>query len=246
MKDVFTFGGFHIRAVDGGSLMGANLFRSSSLINVTSYEASFLTNTLHIRSIYDLRSKKEIASNPEPRIIGTKTVAFEPALNQERSDASRRLVAGVIGEYGYPEERMIFNYRRYADEFFLMGKILRTIASEQIPSLVHCEHGKDRTGVLCAVLLRIAGFSQDDIMTTYLDTNRVNAEDTAREIAELGLGMTNEEHMILLSFLEARPAYLHAFFNEIDSRPGGFSGYVQNALCLTKQQVESLCALLAR
>ena len=62
------------------------------------------------------------------------------------------LVAGVIGEYGRPEERMICNYRRYAREFPLMGTVLRTMAAERLPALVHCEHGKDRTGMLLSLI----------------------------------------------------------------------------------------------
>lgn len=241
-----AFGGFRVRAVDGGPLRGTLLFRSASLAHITEDEAAYLVGELGVRSIYDLRNRWEVASSPEPRIVGAKTLAFEPSTDRGRSDASRRLVAGVIGEYGRPEERMIRNYRRYAREFSLMGTVLRTMAAERLPALVHCEHGKDRTGVLCAVLQRIAGVPEDDVMAAYLAANEVNAEATAREISQLERGMTDEEHAVLRSFLEARPAYLRAFFDEIDEQPGGFASYVRDALRLTPAQVASLCALLAR
>lgn len=240
------YGGFRLRAIDGGPLEGALLFRSASLSHITEDEASFVVGELGIRSIYDLRNRWEVASSPEPRIVGAKTLAFEPSTDHRRSDASKRLVAGVIGEYGRPEERMARNYRRYACEFPLMGTVLRTMAAERRAALIHCEHGKDRTGVLCAVLLRIAGFSEDDVMDTYLATNEANAEATAREIAALGNGMSDDERAVLRSFLEARPRYLQAFFDEIEARHGGFDAYVRNALRLTTPQIASLCALLAR
>lgn len=248
MTDGFAvpYGGFRLRAIDGGPLEGALLFRSASLSRITEDEAAFIVGELGIRSIYDLRNQWEVASSPEPRIVGAKTLAFEPSTDRGRSDASRRLVAGVIGEYGRPEERMIRNYRRYAREFPLMGTVLRTIAAERRAALVHCEHGKDRTGVLCAVLLRIAGFSEDDVMATYLATNEANAEATTSEIATLGRGMSDDERAVLRSFLEARPSYLRAFFDEIETRHGGFEAYVREALRLTSTQVASLCALLAR
>lgn len=246
MRDCFSFGSFHLRAIDEGPLEGARLFRSASLVQISQAEAAFLANDLKLRSIYDLRNRKEIASNPEPRIVGIKTMSFEPAVDRGRSNAAQRLIAGVIGEYGNPEKRMVENYRRYADEFSLMGTVLRTIAAEQLPALVHCEHGKDRTGVLCAVLLRVAGFSEDEVMAAYLKTNTTNAETTACEIATLGQGMSDEEYAILLSFLEARPAYLHAFFHEIDQQAGSFDAYVRDALRLKKIHVANLCALLSR
>ena len=241
-----AFGGFRLRAIDGGPLEGALLFRSASLAHIAEDEAAYLVGDLGVRSIYDLRNQWEVASSPEPRIMGVKTLAFEPSTDRGRSDASRRLVAGVIGEYGAPEERMIRNYRRYAREFPLMGTVLRTMAAERRAALVHCEHGKDRTGVLGAVLQRIAGVSEDDVMAGYLATNEVNAAATAREMSQLEQGMTDEERAVLRSFLEARPTYLRAFFDEIDGHAGGFSAYVRDALRLTPVQVASLCALLAR
>lgn len=241
-----AYGGFRLRAVDGGPLEGARLFRSTSLTRITEEEAAFVVGVLGVRSIYDLRNRWEVASAPEPRIVGAKTLAFEPSTDRGRSDASRRLVAGVIGEYGRPEERMIRNYRRYASEFPLLGTVLRTIAAERRCALVHCEHGKDRTGVLCAVLQRIVGVSEDDIMAAYLATNAANAEATAREMEQLGQGMTDDELAVLRSFLEARPSYLRAFFDEVDERHGGFSAYVRDGLRLTLPQIESLRALMAR
>ena len=128
---------------------------------------------------------------------------------------------------------MICNYRRYAREFPLMGTVLRTMAAERLPALVHCEHGKDRTGVLCAVLQRIAGCPEDDIMAAYLATNEANAETTAHETAQLSQGMSDDERAVLASFLEARPTYLRAFFDEVEGCVGGFPAYVRDALRLT-------------
>ena len=243
---VASFGGIRLRAIDGGPLEGARLFRSASLSRITEHEAAFVVGGLGVRSIYDLRNRWEVASSPEPRIVGAKTLAFEPSTDRGRSDASRRLVAGVIGEYGRPEERMICNYRRYAREFPLMGTVLRTMAAERLPALVHCEHGKDRTGVLCAVLQRIAGCPEDDIMAAYLATNEANAETTAHETAQLSQGMSDDERAVLASFLEARPTYLRAFFDEVEGCVGGFPAYVRDALRLKPVPVAHLRALLAR
>ncbi len=55
--------------------------------------------------------------------------------------------------------------------------------------------------------------------------------------------MTDYEHACLLSFLEARPAYLAAYFDEIDRRYGDFPTYVREGLRLTDEAVASLRAL---
>ena len=70
---VASFGGIRLRAIDGGPLEGARLFRSASLSRITEHEAAFVVGGLGVRSIYDLRNRWEVASSPEPRIVDVRT-----------------------------------------------------------------------------------------------------------------------------------------------------------------------------
>ncbi len=119
------------------------------------------------------------------------------------------------------------------------------MAAEGRPALIHCVNGKDRTGVLCATLLRATGADEDAIMEDYLRVNADHADLIAEEAAHLDGGMTDHERAILLSFLEARPAYLRAYFDEIDRLYGSFAAYMREGLHLTGEAVESLRALVA-
>ena len=238
------YGLFHVRPVGTQRWGASQLYRSGELYDITIDEAAFLTQALGIRTIYDIRSEFETAAHPQPYLMGAKTIALMPNLERRHKDASRRLVAGVIGNYGAPEERMRANYRRYAHEYPLIGKALRSISAECTPALVHCVNGKDRTGVLCATVLRIAGFSDEFIVADYLLANDVNAARIAEEEDQLGQGMTAEEHAILMSFLEARPSYLAAFFDEAEAQYGSFEGFVEKGPRLTPEQVARLRRLI--
>ena len=233
-----------LRPVGSHSLEDAVLFRSRELANITPQEAVTLVNVLDIQSVYDIRGAREVAANPEPALPGVRMLAVEPRDGRKKRDAHSRLVHGVIGEYGAPEQRMCDNYRRYASDYPLIGTVLRSIAAQGGPALVHCKNGKDRTGVLCACALRIAGYSHDYIVADYLTTNVINAQAIAREAAELSQGMTAEEHAILMSFLEARESYLEAFFDEADKRYGSFEAYVLRGLKLTPEQCKQLREML--
>ena len=235
-----VYGGFGLRAVGGGSLRSALAFRSRELVNVTAEEATFLVNALGVRSVYDIRNQREVAARPEPCLVGVKMVAVEPSTEKRAKNAKGRLRAGVIGEYGAPGERMCDNYRRYVREYPLIGMVLRSMAAEGQPALVHCKNGKDRTGVLCAVLLRLAGATDEAIMADYLRTNEVNAAQNEHDLEEMGVGMTADERAILWSFLEARPEYLRAFFDEIDLRYGSFDRYVAQGLRLSAVERDRL------
>ena len=245
-KGAESFGGFHARAIGGGPLAGAKLLRSGDLFQATVEELYALTHLLGIRSVYDIRNQFEAASRPQPYPIGTKTVALEPSTEGRRKDAKKRLAAGVIGRYGKPEERMIRNYERFALEYPLIGAALRGIADEGAPALVHCVNGKDRTGVMCAAMMVAAGFDMDQVMDDYLLTNRLHAADTSAEAAELSVGMTADEREILMSFLEARPSYLEAFFAAAEREYGTFERYIQNGLRLTPRHRKNLESLFSR
>lgn len=231
-----------IRALGGGPLEEAKVFRSGELCGATSADLALIKH-LGIKAIYDLRTAREIAESPDAFIDGVCTYSFAPDAGRRHKNAKKRLVAGVIGEYGAPGERMRANYRKYAREYPMVGVALRTMADQKVPVLVHCANGKDRTGVLCAVLQRIAGVSLEDIYHDYLVHNQLNAQKIAEEAAELEVGMTIYEKEILQSFLEVRSEYLDAFFEEVEKCFGSFEDYVRSGLALTATQIESLCLL---
>ncbi len=241
-----TFGSFGLRAVGGGPLEGARLFRSRQLAGMTAAEADGLAHGLGVRAIYDIRGQREVLAAPEPYVVGTKTIQLTPEEGQRPKSASQRLVAGVIGEYGAPEERMRANYRRYVQEYPLMGTALRSIAAEGVPALIHCVNGKDRTGVLSALIMVVGGAHPDDIMADYLATNQVNAAQIAEEAERLGEGMTPYERAILLSFLEARPSYLAAFFDEVARHYGSLERYLVEGVRITAPQLAQLQELYGR
>lgn len=246
IADTEVFGTARIHAVGGGPLEGTLLFRSRSIHAITAAEAFVISTEFGIRSIYDLRNQWEIADQGQSYLLGATTLSLAPSFEKRRKNARFRLTAGAISEYGKPEERMTANYRRYANNYPAIGKALRTMSLECAPSLIHCVNGKDRTGILCALIQRIAGCSPDDIMSTYLLENSINKDLIDFDCELLGQNMTDQEKSILMSFLEARPAYLEAFFNEINSLYGTFYRYVREGLRLDAKRVERINRLLHR
>lgn len=99
--------------------------------------------------------------------------------------------------------------------------------------------------MLCAVVQRLAGVPLEAIVADYVAYNHRCAARIEAEASRLSVGMTPSERAILMSFLEARPAYLHAFFDEVDARFGSFATYVAACLRVTPVQADSLRCLAA-
>lgn len=236
--------GFRLASVGRRPLCAAGLFRSSELADASLEALDFVFHEVGVRSVYDIRSHWEVSGRPDPLVEGVYGVSLEPSMGRKRKDANRRLVAGVIGEYGAPEQRMCSNYRRYVREYPLIGSALRSVAQRGEKALIHCANGKDRTGVLCAVASRIAGMHADDILADYLFYNVISEQEIDAEFERLSAGMTRAEQDILRSFLEARPSYLQAFFDEIDWAFGNFEAYVREGLHLDTAQRDTIARLV--
>jgi protein-tyrosine phosphatase len=115
-----------------------------------------------IKAVLDLRSEGEIAKRPSP---------FEPAdygplyLHVPLIDDA---FADALGSVTAMPDRylMMLDQRQEA-----IGDIMKTIARVDGPLVVHCYAGKDRTGLVAALLLSLAGVDRDAIAADYAETD---------------------------------------------------------------------------
>ncbi|WEK43597.1 MAG: tyrosine-protein phosphatase [Candidatus Sphingomonas colombiensis] len=114
-------------------------------------------------------------------------------------------------------------------------------------SLLHCLAGKDRTGVAVALLHRLLGVNDDDVMADYLLTN--TAGNQARRIASAagsvreryGAQMSDEAVIALMS-VEAD--YLHTAFAAIREQHGDVASYAEQVLGVDAARRDRIAARL--
>lgn len=111
----------------------------------------------------------------------------------------------------------------------LIRRAFQAFAREEGPILVHCSAGKDRTGFLAALLLRLLGAATDDILADYMVSNSASAKaalrpEIERRFAAHGRPVPHEE--ILDAILGVAPAYLEASFAAIVAAGGSIQGYL--------------------
>lgn len=151
-------------AADGLRVRWRRVFRSDSLGPVTLADASHLTGELGLVSVVDLRSSDEVEKEGRGALVDAAVGYHHLPLFE--------VVPGVLP--AWPETLHELYRTLLMDSADRVAAVLRVIASaEAHPVVFHCVAGKDRTGVVAAVLLGLLGVAKDDIVTDYALTQEV-------------------------------------------------------------------------
>lgn len=157
------------RTDDGASVKWGRLFRADSVHLMTDADVLRARDQLRIRTVVDLRNDEEIA------IGGIGTLA-EAAQRHHAPLSARRglgpVDTSVLGDGAASDRspgRLAFGYlqtlERSAD--LITDIVERFAAAEALPGVFFCAAGKDRTGVLSAVVLGALGVKDEDIVEDY-------------------------------------------------------------------------------
>lgn len=232
-------GGYRTR--HGASTRWGKVYRAGVLTYFTSDDHGPLTN-LQVRAICDLRRAEERAHEPTRwPDASTNALCWEdgvvtPTIRALAEDRPRN-AAGMF-------DTMVALYRTLP---VWMGSriagMFNAIAQGNIPLVVHCAAGKDRTGVAVAVLLRSLGVPEETVIEDYLLTNTSgNFEEFIRSRHQSQLGVA-DNHSPLLSMPEdmrrvlfsADRAFLHAAFEQIERELGGVEAYLEKTAGVSEQ-----------
>lgn len=152
---------------DGGETRTGQVIRADNVGALT--ETGWRTVARHgIARIVDLRWPEEAAEDL-PRDVAIEVVQVS-VLGEKMGDQSAYLreldahlddVDDVADHYAWSYVEFL---ERNRDQF---GRALAAIADADGPVVIHCMGGKDRTGLVAALLLRVAGVSLDEIGRDY-------------------------------------------------------------------------------
>jgi protein-tyrosine phosphatase len=225
------------RTVDGRAIRWRMLYRSDDLAELTPDDLATL-GTLGIRVVCNLRSGDEGVADrlPEqnpPLLLDLPIGTGELAPSRVRG----RILSGDVD--GDQLERLLTaEYRAFVTHFSRQyaAMFARLAAPDQLPTLVHCTRGKDRTGFAAAIVLLALGVPHETVIEDYMLTNLFTASDIRWTVALAFVGslfrVTPGE---LRPLLEARPEYLEAAFAAATERYGSIEGYLRDGLGVTDE-----------
>jgi hypothetical protein len=163
-------GAFNFRDLGGYPTAGGRvtrwgqLFRSDTLHELTASDVEIL-RSLGLATIVDLRTSRELDR------AGRGPMASEPVAFRHLS-VIREAEGEAMAAPAEPGDELSRRYLRYLDRGRepLVEALSLVADPDRLPLVFHCAAGKDRTGVLAALVLDILGVDPEIIVADYLVT----------------------------------------------------------------------------
>lgn len=203
----------------GDTTRWRSFLRADALHQLSARDIEVLL-ALDLRTVIDLRSDAEIASQPSafarheavryhhiPLFDGLAPVDANMTMKKGGFDLSARYVDAA--ERCRPE----------------IAKVAATIAeADDGLVLFNCTAGKDRTGIVAAMLLSLAGVASDEIANDYALTASVAGTLMAKlKSSAMARGL---DEVVSARLLSSEPAAILTFLRHMDERHGGFRNYL--------------------
>lgn len=206
-------------ATPGGALVWGRYYRAGALEDMTAADRVRLRE-LGVATVIDLRRPAEVAPrNGHPAAeIGARYVHLPPLPDGASEELDRRLGPGISGA-------RYLGYLEYAGESF--REIFDRLADPATyPLVLHCTAGKDRTGVVTALAMTVAGVDRATIVADFALSNR----DTERRLGWLAAHQRAPagDHPDELRRRFGVPVEaITTFLAGLDARFGGVGGYLR-------------------
>ena len=254
-----------LATIDGQRVRTGRLFRSGHLSELDRTEAAILGG-LGLRTIIDLRRPSEVADFPTPDLDGVDRLwmsvspedsEFAVAANLLFGEQPERVDTAEDSGFAVATNLLFGNQPEQVDIATMLEGYFRNTVTNRLdgyrpvfeaatdpdrqPLLFHCMGGKDRTGFVAGVLLRLLGVGQEEVMADYLLTNEILGDrmarraDQARQRIAQQSGVepdqVDERHLEgVRALLYTRPSFLQASFDAVTDKFGTWETFRRDGL----------------
>ncbi len=203
-------------AGEGTQTRWRTLFRADGLGELTETDLAVLRQ-LGIRTVIDLRSGSELERGRFD--VEAHPVAFHhfPFIDElpDAQDFDRR--PGLLGT------QYLEIVRDAGSQ--ILGALEVLAAPDALPAVFHCTAGKDRTGVLSAVVLSLLGVDEPTVVADYALSGAAMLRLRAKLIAKYPEGRETLENID--EVFSADPAQMEQLLDHLQTQYGSVSAYVE-------------------
>jgi len=233
-----------VETSDGKVMRKGVLFRSDELSRLTVQDINKI-NSLGLKLICDLRTPREIKSKPS-RMDGQGVIVKNISIHDKSQEFTHFDFFMFLTKKSKSidfKELMMEMYQNIA--FSSLDKI-RTIflllsREENLPALIHCTGGKDRTGFITAIIQLLVGVQHETVIDNYLYSNEL-IEPRMRKVEKfiqiMSLFQLSSER--IRPILEVRREYLNEVLSQIYKKYGNIETYLSESCNIPSECLKNL------
>ena len=219
--------------IDGRTTNWGKYLRSDTLANLSLAARDALID-YGVRSVIDLRRSAELQFKPSV-FIGCDAVAYyhqNMAGDVDLEVSEKGLKIEDPAEGRGRRYCMMLDQRQH-----ILHQIISILAREGgLPAIVHCSAGKDRAGIIAALVLGISGVARETIVEDYGLTARYLI---ARHLEQNPEVSPEEYTWKDYQDVACHPASMESTLDYLDERYGGITGYLR-AVGITDGQLDAI------
>jgi protein-tyrosine phosphatase len=235
---------------DGRITKRGMIYRSESLDNYTKADLETI-KTIGIKTIIDLRTPWEKSKNDyhtfDKESVNRVNIPIYPMPDKKDLDMKKHMTEMLKKKDSEPnfEVFMRENYQRMAFSHCEEIKTIFQILSERsnLPAIIHCTAGKDRTGWISYLLQSICDVEEDSISEDYLMSNRFLLSNQHLKRQRLKIALLSFGRYSLETFkpiLEARLDYLNSVSGEIKKRYSTAEKYLSDCCTISTDTIAKI------
>lgn len=159
-------GGYRTR--DGRAVAWRRLFRSAALHSMSPADFARFKEDIRPRAVIDLRTPREATKQREIDLLGELGARYHNVPFRPSSPEAGKQETELFRDATHMGELYLYRIRQPELGQKLVDSLELIADRNNHPLVFHCSLGKDRTGLLAALLLAAAGVTDGDIVDDYV------------------------------------------------------------------------------
>lgn len=233
------------------------LFRSGELYEATEDEINYLNSYYNIGTIIDLRTSSEKQSKPDPLVKNTKYI-FLPLLSEDKVGITTKSTTenstenyldyvNLVKGLKIPVQEYMANlYNNLVTDSYAIQQYNKffhiLLSSDESESILwHCSIGKDRAGIISALVLSALGVNRENILIDYMKTNQ-NIKSRITYILQKAVKINSDPVFSdsLYNLLAACEVYLVSALDTIEQKYNTIKDYIIDCIGVDEYELNLL------
>jgi len=233
-----------LQTANGKVVRWGMIFRSEQLAHLEKSDFDKFID-LQIETVYDLRTTSEIKNNKDqlPENVTYHHIQTVKDNGDLLTRLRSKLLRGEITEEQSLKMITDLYQNMVTADLASLKDLLRNILSADTPVLFHCSAGKDRTGVVTALILSILHVDRKTVFEEYMMSNYYRRNKLKKILTKAKLAKAIKPKInlhVIENFMRVDEKYLSAVFDVIDNQYGGTDLFIKNQLKIDEQDRQQM------